>query len=436
MKFPALGWSIPARPGIHPDGGSAADIADRLQRRARCQGRAGGVRESLDAGANGAAGRVRAHGLVKPVEVEHECLQRGAKVGLAVVFPVEHCGAATTFLGAVAGGHDVAGKHALVEMAELQRVLDRSLPAAILACGGLCPGHGGPPRVAGKLSGRAGLEPAMPVVPAGSGRGSGGRPCCGNADRAAFIAAPRLGRRRSPERNSRLDLDALAPRLAVPVAGRLGIICPDDIEVRLILGVARAQHVGEVDTDAGPDTVFFEPGEARPEVGAAPALDRDLVGQVGAGVFGGVLHRGVDLEEDDALRLKLGRDLAKLGPERRQGRRRQRARGVDDDGDRVDALRADRGQVEARVDEAPVGQAPTVIALRGVGHVAAEEASASRRCSHARRGRSPRRRPAACPGPSRGSPPGAWPRPMPALPRQFRPETKRRCSLRHQWARP
>ena len=90
---------------IHPDGGSAAGIADRLQRRARCEGRAGGVRESLDAGANGAAGRVRAHGLVKPVEAEHDGFQRGAKVGLAVVFPVEHCGAAATFLGAVAGGH-------------------------------------------------------------------------------------------------------------------------------------------------------------------------------------------------------------------------------------------------------------------------------------------------------------------------------------------
>ena len=114
-----------------------------------------------------------------------------------------------------------------------------------------------------------------------------------------------------------LDLDALAPGLAVPVARRLGIIFPDDIE-------------------------------ARPEVGAAPALDADLVGQVGAGILGGVLHGGVDLEEeDDALRLKLGRDLADLGPERRQRVGRQLSRGVDDDGDRVDALRADRGQVEA-----------------------------------------------------------------------------------------
>ena len=105
------------------------------------------------------------------------------------------------------------------------------------------------------------------------------------------------------------------------------------------------------------------PGEARSEVGSAPALDGDLVGQVGGGVFGGVLHRGVDLQEDDALRLKFCRDLADLGPELRQRPGRQRARGVDDDGDRVDALRTDRRQVEPAVDEAPVGQAPAVSRL-------------------------------------------------------------------------
>ena len=47
--------------------------------------------------------------------------------------------------------------------------------------------------------------------------------------------------------------------------------------------------------------MLVEPLETRPEVGAAPALDDDLAGQVVGGVFGGVLHLGVDLEDDDAL---------------------------------------------------------------------------------------------------------------------------------------
>ena len=81
--------------------------------------------------------------------------------------------------------------------------------------------------------------------------------------------------------------------------------------------MARTQHVGEVEADAGPDVVLFEPGEARREVGPAPSPDRDLVGQIGGGVFGGVLHRGVDLQDDDALRLELARDLPHLGPELR-----------------------------------------------------------------------------------------------------------------------
>ena len=62
-----------------------------------------------------------------------------------------------------------------------------------------------------------------------------------------------------------------------------------------------------------------------------------------------------------------------LGPELRQRAGRQRARGVEDDGDGVDALGTDRRQVEARVDEAPVGQAPGIVALDGVGHVAAQQ---------------------------------------------------------------
>ena len=62
-----------------------------------------------------------------------------------------------------------------------------------------------------------------------------------------------------------------------------------------------------------------------------------------------------------------------LGPELRQRPGRQRAGGVDDDGDRVDALRADRRQIQPAVDEAPVGQAPGIVALRSVGHVAAQQ---------------------------------------------------------------
>ena len=44
-----------------------------------------------------------------------------------------------------------------------------------------------------------------------------------------------------------------------------------------------------------------------------------------------------------------------------------------DDGDRVDPLRADRGEIEPVVDEAPVGEAPAVVAPGRVGHVAAQE---------------------------------------------------------------
>ena len=183
--------------------------------------------------------------------------------------------------------------------------------------------------------------------------------------------------------NVRSNVDALAPGLAVPVAGRFSVICPDRGVQRLGFRVARTLHVGEVEADARPDAVLFEPGEVRPTVDAAPALDPDLVGQVGDGMLGGVLHRGVDLEGDDAPRLKLGGDFADLGPERRPGRRRQRARGVDDNGDRVDTLRSDRGQVEARVDETSVGQvtAPSAIGREMLKAVLASAGESSRRFS-------------------------------------------------------
>ena len=105
-------------------------------------------------------------------------------------------------------------------------------------------------------------------------------------------------------------VDALAPGLAVPVAGRLAPRAPDDWVVRFGLGVAGTQHVGEIKADGGPNALLVEPGEARPEVSAAPALDDDLVGQIAGGVLGGVLKSGVDLEDVDALGLDLGRDLA------------------------------------------------------------------------------------------------------------------------------
>ena len=163
-------------------------------------------------------------------------------------------------LGAVAGGHDVAGKHALVEMAELQRVLDRSLPAAILACGGLCPGHRGPPRVAGNWRGgrggtrdagcssrlRAGLWRA--AVLRESGRGGVDR---GARARTSSVPGAKLKARSGCAR----------PRARGSSRRRLRVICPDDIEGRLGLRVARTQHVGEVEADARPDAVFFEPGE-------------------------------------------------------------------------------------------------------------------------------------------------------------------------------
>ena len=131
----------------------------------------------------------------------------------------------------------------------------------------------------------------------------------------------------------------------------------------------------EVEAHARLNPVLVEPFEARAEVGAAPALDDDLVGQVVRGVLGRVLHRRVDLEDMNALGLDLGRDFAELGPEVREGPGRQRAGGVDDDGDRVHALRADGGEIEAAVDEAPVRETPAIVPARRVGHVAAQEAA-------------------------------------------------------------
>ena len=47
----------------------------------------------------------------------------------------------------------------------------------------------------------------------------------------------------------RTDVDAFAPGLAVPVAGRISVVDPQNIEAGLRLGIARALHVGEVEAD-------------------------------------------------------------------------------------------------------------------------------------------------------------------------------------------
>ena len=146
-------------------------------------------------------------------------------------------------------------------------------------------------------------------------------------------------------------------------------IAPNDSEDRLSLRVAVAFHVGEV--EAHP--VFREPREARPEISPSAPLECDLVRQVEGAVLGRVLEGGVDLEDVDGLGLQLGGDLAHLGPEFREGPARKRCRSVDYDGDGVDALGADRGKVEARVDEAAVGHGPAVVAACGVGHVAPQQ---------------------------------------------------------------
>ena len=151
----------------------------------------------------------------------------------------------------------------------------------------------------------------------------------------------------------------------------------DGIEQRCALGakpvlqcpVAGALHVREVEAHPGLDALLVEPCEARAEVGAAPALDRNLVGKVVVGVLGHVLQNRVDLEDDDALGADLGRDLAQLRPELGERRGWERARDVYDEGNGVDALGTDGRQVEATVDEAPVGNALAVVVARRVGHV-------------------------------------------------------------------
>ena len=85
--------------------------------------------------------------------------------------------------------------------------------------------------------------------------------------------------------------------------------------------------------------LVVEPFETRVEVGAAPALDRDLFGQVVCGIRGRIRQRGVLHEDADAVRANLRRDLAQRTPEFGAGGARERARGVHDDrGDRAGHL--------------------------------------------------------------------------------------------------
>ena len=64
------------------------------------------------------------------------------------------------------------------------------------------------------------------------------------------------------------------------------------------------------------------------------------------GIFGRILQRCVDLEEVDAVRANLGRDLAQLAPEFGERGGRERARGVDDE--RRSSPGAHRGKLSAR----------------------------------------------------------------------------------------
>ena len=78
------------------------------------------------------------------------------------------------------------------------------------------------------------------------------------------------------------------------------MVDPEDPEPGLDLGVARALHVREIEAHVWLYPLVVKPFEARTEVGAAPALEHDLVGEVVGPVLGRVLQCGVDLEQDDA----------------------------------------------------------------------------------------------------------------------------------------
>ena len=119
------------------------------------------------------------------------------------------------------------------------------------------------------------------------------------------------------------------------------------------------------DTRAGCSPGIVEPFEPRVDVGAAPALDRDLFGQVVCGMLGRIRQRGVLQEDGDAVRANLGRDRAQRAPEFGAGGARERARGVHDDRDCGVALRMDGGELGA-----PSWKARTHECGDGAGHLA------------------------------------------------------------------
>ena len=96
-------------------------------------------------------------------------------------------------------------------------------------------------------------------------------------------------------------------------------IDPARAEGGLGLGVAGTFHVSEIEAHGWLYPLLVEPLEARAEVGAAPALERVLAGEVVGRVLGGILQCGVDLEHDDSFGADLVNDLAQLRPELGQG---------------------------------------------------------------------------------------------------------------------
>ena len=169
VQFPALSVDVPGRPGVHPDARAAAGIADGPNRRAGRERPAGVVGKLLEVKGNRRAQGAVAEVVAQPVETEHERDHLGAEIVRVFAIRIPHCRAAAAFRGALAGRHDVAWQNAVPDVAELFRLFHRTLPTAILASGGLYPGHGVAPRSAGVTVGRAGFEPARSDPPVDSG---------------------------------------------------------------------------------------------------------------------------------------------------------------------------------------------------------------------------------------------------------------------------
>ena len=177
---------------------------------------------------------------------------------------VEHGGGAA--FRALAGGHDIARWNSLRQIARSNRLAlaDGPLPPAVLA---------------------------------------GDKPCVGHERFSSHGLAVGGGAGGALHRQSGGDVDALAPGLAVPLRRRVGVVAEQNRKWRLGLGVAGALHVREIQAARGFDALGFEPCEAGPEVGPAPALRFELLGEVLARVLGDVRDSSVDLQDDDPLGL-------------------------------------------------------------------------------------------------------------------------------------